>query len=92
MKEFGLSDNFIYMDDDYFIGKPLNKSDFFYVQNNTVVPAIIATDYYVHTSKTFLGEYNYIKNNLEKYRTQSSGIFMYSVYNTKRSIRNVSII
>ena len=82
LKEFGLSDNFIVMDDDYFIGKPLNKSDFFYVQNNTVVPAIIATDYYVHTSKTFLGEYNYIKKNLEKYRTQSSGIFMYSVYNT----------
>ena len=23
MKEFGLSENFIYMDDDYFIGKPI---------------------------------------------------------------------
>jgi hypothetical protein len=30
MEKFGLSKNFIYMDDDYFIGKPLNKSDFFY--------------------------------------------------------------
>ena len=29
MKQFSLSDNFIYMDDDYFIGKPLNKSHFF---------------------------------------------------------------
>ena len=25
MKEFGLSDNFIVMDDDCFIGRPLNK-------------------------------------------------------------------
>ena len=82
MKEFGLSDNFIVMDDDCFIGRPLNKSDFFYVHNNTVVPAIIAGDYQVHNSKTFSDKYNYIKKNLEKFRQQSSDIFMYSVYNT----------
>ena len=82
LKQFGISDNFIVMDDDYFIGKPLNKSDFFYVQNNTVVPAIIATDYQVHTEKTFKNEYNYIKKNLEKFRSQSSSVFMYTVYNT----------
>ena len=29
LKEYGLSENFISMDDDYFIGKPLEKSDFF---------------------------------------------------------------
>jgi hypothetical protein len=61
MKEFGMSDNFIAMDDDYFIGKPLNKSDLFYVQNGTVVPAIIATNYQIHTKKTFLREYNTVK-------------------------------
>ena len=82
MKEFGLSDNFIVMDDDCFIGRPLNKSDFFYVHNNTVVPAIIAGDYQIHNSKTFSDKYNYIKKNLEKFRQQSSDIFMYSVYNT----------
>jgi hypothetical protein len=65
LKQFGISDNFIVMDDDYFIGKPLNKSDFFYVQNNTVVPAIIATDYQVHTEKTFKNEYYYIKKILK---------------------------
>ena len=42
MKNYNASDNFILMDDDYFIGKPLNKSDFFYVENGTVVPAIVA--------------------------------------------------
>ena len=30
MEKFGASKNFIYMDDDYFIGKKLKKSDFFY--------------------------------------------------------------
>ena len=82
MKKFGMSDNFIIMDDDCFIGKPMNKSDFFYVQNGTVVPAIIATDYQVHTKKTFLKEYNTVKKNLANSREQSSNFFMYSVYRT----------
>ena len=34
MKEYGISDNFIIMDDDCFIGQPLKKSDFFYIENN----------------------------------------------------------
>ena len=37
MKKFGISDNFIIMDDDYFIGNTLKKSDFFYVENNIPV-------------------------------------------------------
>jgi hypothetical protein len=30
MEKFGLSKNFIYMEDDYFIGKTLKKTDFIY--------------------------------------------------------------
>ena len=30
LKKYGLSENFIYMDDDYFFGNELKKSDFFY--------------------------------------------------------------
>ena len=40
MERFNISQNFIVMDDDYFIGKRLNKSDFFYVENGKVVPSI----------------------------------------------------
>ena len=29
MRKYGISENIIIMDDDYFIGKKLNKSDFF---------------------------------------------------------------
>ena len=82
MKEYGISDNFIIMDDDYFIGKPLNKSDFFYVENNTVFPAIISTNYEVHTQKTFLRDYNNLKKKLKDSREQSSNTFVYTMYNT----------
>ena len=46
MKKFGLSENFILMDDDYFIGKPLEKKNFFYEENGKVYPASITGDYY----------------------------------------------
>ena len=45
MKEFNMSDNFISIDDDCFIGRPLKKTDFFYVKNKTVVPLIITSKF-----------------------------------------------
>ena len=47
LAKYGLSDNFIYMDDDYFFGKELNKSDFFYYdeEKGKVLPFIIAHDF-----------------------------------------------
>jgi hypothetical protein len=47
LKNFGLSENFIYMDDDYFFGKELKKQDFFYYDENAkkVLPFIIANDF-----------------------------------------------
>ena len=83
MKQFGLSDNFIYMDDDCFIGMPLNKSNFFYVENNKVVPAIINTKFEVHTEISDTREYEKLQkkiNNNE--REQTSSKFMYTVYKT----------
>ena len=43
LERFGISNNFIVMDDDYFIGNKLEKKDFFYVENGKVVPAIITS-------------------------------------------------
>ena len=47
LRQFGISDNFILMDDDYFIGKELKKTDFFYYDEYTkkVVPIIISKNY-----------------------------------------------
>ena len=47
LKSFGLSDNFIYMDDDYFFGKELKKSDFFYYdeESQKVLPFVCTHDF-----------------------------------------------
>ena len=37
MRQFGLSENFIYMEDDYFIARPINKSEMFYEENGKIM-------------------------------------------------------
>ena len=83
LREFGLSENFISMDDDYFIGKPMNKSDFFYVENKKVYPAIINTNFEVQTINTAQNERNSYKRKMEREkRAQTSNEFMYMVFST----------
>ena len=45
MKKFAISDNIILMDDDYFIGGKLAKSDFFHIEKGKVVPSIISSNF-----------------------------------------------
>ena len=54
MKNFNISENFILMDDDYFIGGELNKNNFFYEENGTIFPALVTSDYYEINKKTLL--------------------------------------
>ena len=54
MKKYNISNNFIIMDDDYFIGKKLKKSDFFYVENGKVVPSIITSNFLKIEKKSVL--------------------------------------
>ena len=90
MKQFGISDNIIIMDDDYFIGKKLKKSDFFYVQNRKIFPFII-------TSSFLNLDINRVKKNLEYYKIkskknieeQNKDIFFYSKYATILFILNL---
>ena len=51
MKKFGMSENFILMDDDCFFAEPLNKSDLFYEDNGKIYPALITSDYYEMNKK-----------------------------------------
>ena len=46
LKQYNLSENFILMDDDYFIGQPLKKSELFYEYKGKIYPYIISTKYY----------------------------------------------
>ena len=78
MKRFGISDNFIVMDDDYFIGAPLKKSDFFYVNNNKVIPSIITSNFIEIDEHNIRKYYNSLKLKLKK-DDQTSESFDYSI-------------
>ena len=83
MKNFGISDNIIVMDDDCFIGNPLKKTDFFYVRQGKVVPSII-TSYFLKIDR------NIVKMNYDLYKVkalntkeeQNDDVFNYSRYST----------
>ena len=83
LKKFGISDNFISMDDDYFIGNKLEKKDFFYVEHDKVVPAIVTSKFLKLDKKSI--EKNYY---LYKYKAETSkeeqnlDIFYYCQYLT----------
>ena len=60
MEKYGLSKNFIYMEDDYFIGKSLNKTDFFYYEKNNkkIVPYLVNSKFDEINKFKTLSEYN----------------------------------
>ena len=83
LKEFGISDNIIAMDDDCFIGKYLSKKDFFYIHDGKVTPSILTNNFIelnYNIIKKRINEFNSIikKTNEE----QTSIIFNYSLYIT----------
>ena len=95
MKQFGLSENFILMDDDYFIGKPLEKSNFFYEENGEVFPASVTGDYYelsrksLETSlKPLLAKINSINSHQPNGFTimqKSTLLFLYDIFGEDES-------
>ena len=59
LKKFGMVDNFIYFNDDYFVGNPLKKTDFFYVENGRIVPYILGKTINKNISKSIIEQYYY---------------------------------
>ena len=90
MKKFGISDNIIVMDDDYFIGNKLKKSDFFQVVNGKVVPLIITSNF-VKVDKESSQKFFDFFQKKAKYSSeeQNNDIFLYSKYLTFLFILNV---
>ena len=79
MKYFNLSDNFISMDDDCYIGKPLKKSDFFYVKDKKVVPLIITSKFQTFYKEEVDRKIYYYKKNIKKTKKEQTFIeFQYS--------------
>ena len=93
LRKFGVSDNFILMDDDYFIGKPINKSQFFYYDEDLkkVVPCIVSDEFHELKKNEVLKEYNKyfsIKNRINPHtsrgwylHTQEAYKFLLEQYN-----------
>ena len=90
MKNFNISDNVIVMDDDCFIGKKLEKSDFFYVKNHKVSPLIITANMVkIDRKKVEKNREIYQKKASTTQEEQNEDIFIYNKYLTYNFIFNL---
>ena len=93
LKKFGLSENFILMDDDYFIAQPLSKSDFFYEEKGQIYPLLIATEYFEIDEEELKSQYmkyisnindiNYHSKDGFSFRRISTLLFLYKIFDNK---------
>ena len=60
LEAYGISENFIYMDDNYFFGGNLKKSDLFYYDDESkkVVPAVVNNYFYELNKQDLIKSYN----------------------------------
>ena len=90
LKTFGISDNCIIMDDDYFIGQKIEKSDFFYVEKGKVVPGIVTSKFLKIDKLSSRIEYEFYKEKAYKSKEeQNDEIFKYSLYLTYLFIMDI---
>ena len=101
IKKYGISDNVIVMDDDYFIGNKLKKDDFFYVDNGKVLP-VIPTNIFIKLNKEYVDNNlkinkEYVDNNLKIFKSkaekskeeQNGDIFSYTKFLSLSFILNI---
>ena len=83
MKEFGISNNIIVMDDDYFIGSKLEKTDFFYIEDGKVVPFIVTSNFEMINKSYVLQKIELYSNKVRTSRLEQTGvIFQFSMFLT----------
>ena len=68
LTKFNVSNNIILMDDDYFIGKPINKSDFFYYdeKKKKVLPNIVSDEFRELNKHNINKDYKYLFSKKDK--------------------------
>ena len=73
LSNFGITENFILMDDDYFIGKPINKTEFFYYdeKEKKVLPSIVTDDFTELIKDNVLKEYKKISFRVNRFNLHS---------------------
>ena len=89
LKKYGISDNFLSMDDDYFIGKRLLKKDFFYVENGKVLPFIITSKFLKIDKDSIVKKHKLYKSKIINNKVeQNDDVFNYSLQITFLLIMN----
>ena len=86
MEKFGISKNFIYMEDDFFFGKPLEKKDFFYYdeKESKVFPFVVNNLYSEINVKQRILFYYYLDKKREKIKVHGHRGWVYSVLGTDK--------
>jgi len=85
MEKFGISKNFIYMEDDYFLGKPFKKTDFFYYdrKENKVLPYILSPGFSELDRNQSQRIYDYMVKEKDKFKFQGGQMWDFSIINTE---------
>ena len=101
LSQFNLSENFILMDDDYFIGQPLKKSDLFYEEKGKIYPYIISTEYseldendqrmHYTSGLSNIDNINYHSEEGFTFRKASSFVFLFKIFDLKDNIPSTPI-
>jgi hypothetical protein len=86
MEKFGISKNFIYMEDDFFIGKPLKKSDFFYYdkESKKIIPYLLTKEFSVMNKTEVLCDYYSMLKNKDLYHPHSGQGWYFSILSTNK--------
>ena len=86
MKKFGISQNFIYMEDDFFVGKALKKKDFFYYdeEEKSIVPYILTFFFSVINKTDLLSNYNKMLKIKDSIHPHSGEGWRLSILNTEK--------
>lgn len=85
-ENFGVSKNFIYMEDDFFIGKSLKKKDFFYYdkKDKKIYPYIITKYFYELNVSKVINEFNNLFENKDSFHPHSSKGWWLSIHCTNK--------
>ena len=89
------------MDDDYFIGQPLKKSDLFYEEKGKIYPYIISTEYseldendqrmHYTSGLSNIANINYHSEEGFNFRKASSFVFLFKIFDLKDNLPNTLI-
>ena len=86
MEKFGISKNFIYMEDDYFIGRPLKKKDFFYYdeKERKVLPYVITNFFSELNVKKRLEYFDMLYHKKDNIKVHGNKGWRFSVLSTDK--------